>query len=727
MELLVPIKDKLSARLAINLGCKALYLAGPAYSARHDAGIAFADLEKIIDYAHRYACRVYLTLNTIIFDEQLRDVYHYLERLVDLNIDALIIQDLGLLSYVRKVYPDLEIHASTQMNLHNSAALALAVDNNIKRVVLPRELSLTKIKEYHQKFPKLAFEVFIHGALCTSYSGQCYYSAFYQTGSGNLGTCEQNCRRPHYFTHNHEYQLNLKDLCVGKNLKLLAGSVASLKIEGRLKSLTYLYSAIIYYQTLLSTKKITATMSDNLTIAFNREFSTGKLFNNDSAALNNMTRANNKGLRVGKVINFNHKELIIKLDKPLYVHDHIRIVSRAKETGQLIKELFFAGKSCQHCMQGIIKVKNECQLNYLGEVFVVKTERLDTQIKHFLTPYLNKKTIDLELLIMIDQPLQAYVAGHLIESDFLVPKAISQPLSFAAIKKQLAKTNDSAYYFNININGVDNVFIAKSQLNRFRKTIIASLDNLNLKRVKLSKYVYHFPQTLRPKFKGYKFMIRTLEQAIVLAKHRITEVYVDNLAILEAVSTMFKVIIPVLPRVVKDEYRDDISAKVAAYPKVMVSELGMLNYFKGKKELEANYYLNITNVLGLSFLKSYGVSNTIISLEDKKFAQTIPEMEFTTLAYGYIPLMIMEYCPVNKNKKDRCLSCHRCQDKQYYLKNSLHKKLPLVYRGYDTLELFSDKPLKRNLVANHQLISFTIEKEAAVNEVLSKLNCKNNE
>ncbi|MDR3214944.1 MAG: U32 family peptidase, partial [Bacilli bacterium] len=199
MELLVPIKDKASAILAINLKAKALYCSGPHYSARQAANISYEDLQAIIEYAHLYQCRVYLALNILIFNDTFDDVKKEIDILVKMGIDALIMQDLGLLYYVKQVYPQLEIHSSTQMSIHNEYGLLFAQNNNIKRVVLPRELSFKTIKRYHHLFSNIELETFIHGALCTSYSGQCYYSAFNKRGSGNLGTCEQNCRRHHYF------------------------------------------------------------------------------------------------------------------------------------------------------------------------------------------------------------------------------------------------------------------------------------------------------------------------------------------------------------------------------------------------------------------------------------------------------------------------------------------------------------------------------------------------
>ncbi|MDR3215402.1 MAG: hypothetical protein LBT75_03890 [Bacilli bacterium] len=215
-------------------------------------------------------------------------------------------------------------------------------------------------------------------------------------------------------------------------------------------------------------------------------------------------------------------------------------------------------------------------------------------------------------------------------------------------------------------------------------------------------------------------MIRTLEQAKILMKYHIKEVYVDNLGLLNKIKDYFDKIIPVLPRIIKDEYFDDIVSLVQDYPVIMVSDLGMLELFKNKDK-EANYSLNISNEYGLKLLDDYQVNNVLFSLENMNYNKRLANQTTTSLGYGYQPLMIMEYCPINKDKNHHCLECTLCQEHQYYLKDEDHQSLPLVYHGYDILELFSKQPvINNNIQTNYVLISLTIEKQHECEKIIKK-------
>ncbi|MDR1782528.1 MAG: U32 family peptidase [Bacilli bacterium] len=709
-ELLVPIKDKDSAVLAINLQADAIYVSGPAFSARQAASLNLEDLNDIIIYAHLYHTKVYVTLNTLIFDNEFDDVIKYVDDLISLNIDALIIQDLGLLYYLKNVYPTLELHGSTQMHLHNFNCLAFALANNIKRVVIPRELSLDKIKHYHHIFPLLSLEVFIHGALCTSYSGQCYYSAFYQTGSGNRGSCEQNCRRHHYFNNKDDYQLSLKDLAIKNDILLLNNSVDSFKIEGRLKSKEYLYSVIKYYQSILNNHE-DKVMFDNVQIAFNRQYTKGKLLSASSNELSNKKRINNNGLYLGKIISFNNKYLDIKTSKKIYLKDNIRIVNDNYESGWLVKEV-------NQIDNNVIRINKDNHVNKNDDVYLVKSNRLSDEIKVCSKKYYRKLNYDISIFLELNKPIIVLVNNNSFISDFVIEKPINNIMNHDDIVKIFSKTNDTPIRFNIDVQGTREFFVSKGLINSFKRNIIDNLVNSNLFKNKLIKNNNISFNKEPVSFYGYKFCIRTYEQAKILIKYHVEEVYVDNLKLLNEINKDFKVIIPVLPRVIKDEYFGEIIDIITPYSKVMVSELGMLHKLKNK-QLEVNLSMNITNIYGLQLLKEYNVTNVMVSFEDKLFNNKIVNQTTTSLAYTYLPLMIMEYCPINNNKKDKCNDCHLCQEKQYYLTSDNNKKLPLVYRGYDCLELFSDKPLFNDQKTNYKMISFTIENKDECEKILA--------
>ena len=241
-ELLSPVGNRESLYQAIHNGCDAVYLGGKKFGARMFAdNFAPEDLQQAIRYCHLYGVKIYITVNTIIFDSEIEDFLGYIEFLYVNGVDAVIMQDIGMISLVHKKFPLLEIHASTQTHNHNSEGIKLLKDLGVKRVVLARELSLDEIKNIDVDIEK---EVFIHGALCVCYSGCCLFSAMNTNRSGNRGECIASCRLPYELYKNDEkiktdgnYLLSMKELNTSKYLKdILDSDIISLKIEGRMKS-----------------------------------------------------------------------------------------------------------------------------------------------------------------------------------------------------------------------------------------------------------------------------------------------------------------------------------------------------------------------------------------------------------------------------------------------------------------------------------------------------------
>lgn len=695
MKLLAPVKDKEGAYLAINLKSDELYCSGPFFSARHSASISLEDLKEIIDYAHLYNVKVYITLNTIINNNLINNVIDYLHQLVKLDIDALIIQDLGLLKIVKQLYPDLEIHASTQMHLHNSCGIELVKEHGVQRVVLARELSLNQIKFIKEKFPALDFEAFIHGALCTSYSGQCYYGAFYQTGSGNKGTCEQYCRQKHQFKDDY-YNLSLKDFAVLDQVVELEGIIDSLKIEGRLKSKEYVYASILFYQDALK-GIFNQEMYDLMQVAFNRTYTKGFILEDQDNMLNS-ERVNNHGLLVGKVISFNKNYLIIKTDKKLHRLDNLRISNKNQENGLVIEQI-------EYLDNNQVKIKNKNNINFKGDVYLVKTRAYESEIKKIIQPYCRKINLEMHIEAQLNKPLKVIVNDKEYFSDFIIERSLKQAMSSEDVKKSFNKTMDSAYQFNIKINNIDNIFIVKSQLNAFKRSIIDDLTKNNIKEIKANKL--EEVKSSEIEFKGYKFMVQTFEQANAIKEELplLKEIYVDSLFELKKIATLFDEIVPVLPQVVEDKDFKKYEMMVKDYPRVMVSELGMLNYFQNKKIIETNFTLNIENNYALAFLRDLNVSNVVVSVENNNDLK-INNITTTKLRYGYLPLMIIKH-PIIKEDG--------------YLINSNKEKLWLK-EYYHLKRLYSPYPLeKKTHEANYSLISFVLEGEVEVKKVLRQV------
>ena len=262
LELLSPAKDYKCAISAINCGADAIYIGAPSFGARQNAGNSLEDIKKIIDYAHLFNVKVYITINTILNDEELKEAKKLIEKLYEIKTDAIIIQDFGLLNLsLNNALPPIPIHISTQCDNRNVEKIKFFEEIGAKRVILARELSVDEIKKI-KKNTHIELEHFIHGALCVSYSGQCYMSEYIGKRSANRGMCAQACRKKYsliddkgnYLVKN-KYMLSLKDNNLSNHLdKLIEAGIISFKIEGRLKDENYVKNVTLFYHNLL--KKI---------------------------------------------------------------------------------------------------------------------------------------------------------------------------------------------------------------------------------------------------------------------------------------------------------------------------------------------------------------------------------------------------------------------------------------------------------------------------------------
>ena len=253
IELLAPAKNLACGIEAINHGADAVYIGAPRFGARAAAGNSLEDIAELVRYAHLYRARIYVTVNTILKDEELKDTEAMIWDLYRIGVDALIVQDMGI---TRLDLPPIPLHASTQMDNRTAEKVSFLVEAGFRQVVLARELTLEEIRKIHRACPDTLLEVFVHGALCVSYSGQCYVSQACLGRSANRGECAQFCR-PAFdledadgkVIDHDKHLLSLKDMNQSENLEeLLDAGVSSLKIEGRLKDVSYVKNVTAYYR-----------------------------------------------------------------------------------------------------------------------------------------------------------------------------------------------------------------------------------------------------------------------------------------------------------------------------------------------------------------------------------------------------------------------------------------------------------------------------------------------
>jgi len=267
-ELLAPAGDFECLVAAVAAGADAIYVGGKSFSARAYAkNFDIEELTRAVNYCHLHGVKLYVTINTLLYDSEVLDALNFARELYAIGVDALIVADVGLISLIRKFIPDFELHASTQMSVHNSPGADEAYRVGLSRVVLAREVKGENIKAITEKC-LAETEVFVHGALCVCHSGQCLFSSMVGGRSGNRGECAQPCRLP----YSEGYPLSLSDLSLSGHIKeLIDSGVASLKIEGRMKSPSYVHTVVSIYRRLLDEyRNSSAKEVDSLRRAFSR-------------------------------------------------------------------------------------------------------------------------------------------------------------------------------------------------------------------------------------------------------------------------------------------------------------------------------------------------------------------------------------------------------------------------------------------------------------------------
>ena len=472
MELLVPAGDINSFYAALNNGADAIYLSGKMFGARSYAkNFTEEELITVLKLGKIYGVKIYVTMNTLVKENEVDDFLKEVEFLYSLGVDAILMQDFGMISLCLEKYPNLTIHASTQVNSSSYETIKLLYEMGVKRVVLPREMSIDEIKKID--IP-VELEVFIHGALCVSYSGNCLFSSMLGGRSANRGDCVGSCRLPYKLYKDNTlidegYLLSMKELNTSIDIKKLPSNVTSLKIEGRMKSPSYVGFITKYYRKILDGEELSIKTIEDLKSMFYRGFTKGHLFNDND--LINKLSPNHLGSHLGKVIDVNDARIRIELDKPLLQGDGIRF--RESNKGMIVNYLYDLkdnlinkGNSKQ-----IVEVDNKVKLTSLDEVR--KTTDKSLEITDF--------TITRKVPINIDVKAKVGEAFTLTFRDLthsvtytgnVVEKSINNPISKDRLISQLEKLGNTPFITkHINIDMDEDIFIRIGDLNIARRTL----------------------------------------------------------------------------------------------------------------------------------------------------------------------------------------------------------------------------------------------------------------
>ena len=777
VEILAPAGSMECLKAAITAGADAVYTGGALFGARAYAhNLTEEELLEAIDYVHLHGRRLYLTVNTLIKDREMeKQMYDYLLPYYRQGLDAVIVQDIGLFRFIRKHFPDLPIHASTQMTLTGVDGAKFLEKEGAQRIVTSRELSMAEVKKIADE-TELEIESFVHGALCYCYSGQCLFSSFIGGRSGNRGQCAQPCRLLYRTPEakSPQYLLSLKDICTLELIpEMIESGIYSFKIEGRMKKPEYAAAVAFQYRkyadlylkyyeecpaeedpAAYAMKKYRVREEDRqmLLDLYNRGgFHTGYYHTQNGREMISLNRPNHAGVPAVKVLAKKGRNVTAKALTDLYPQDIIELPmrkGREKADNYTCKDAVRKGMNVQIPVfadtpfkrdEIWMRTRNSTLIDTLREEFVngkIKericgTFRLYPQEKATLTV----KCRDAEIT----------VAGEKAQ------EALSQPMSRERIEKQLRKTGNTEFEFSfLKAEIGEKVFLPMQSLNELRREALETLEKVICEKYRRSGEVKD-PEEDKTELSmeeevlsGWTASVRTAEQMeVILEEEAIGRIYVD--------CTMF-------PRIwEKDSYVEWIT-KVHAAGKEIYLVMPYIFRERTRKQYEAAYNrifgagwdgILIANYESFAFLKEHGYTGRIMTdynlyefnQESRKFWKEKGVFEFTApvelterelqdlrvkdgelIVYGYLPMMISAGC-IQKTTRgclkksgqttitDRYRNPFVVKNECDYCYNILYNYVPL-YLGDRMEEVYQIGPGRIRLM-------FTTDRQQEVRQILS--------
>lgn len=777
VEILAPAGSMECLKAAIAAGADAVYTGGALFGARAYAhNLTEEELLEAIDYVHLHGRRLYLTVNTLIKDREMeKQMYDYLLPYYRQGLDAVIVQDIGLFRFIRKHFPDLPIHASTQMTLTGVDGAKFLEKEGAQRIVTSRELSMAEVKKIADE-TELEIESFVHGALCYCYSGQCLFSSFIGGRSGNRGQCAQPCRLLYRTPEakRPQYLLSLKDICTLELIpEMIESGIYSFKIEGRMKKPEYAAAVAFQYRkyadlylkyyeecpaeedpAAYAMKKYRVREEDRqmLLDLYNRGgFHTGYYHTQNGREMISLNRPNHAGVPAVKVLAKKGRNVTAKALTDLYPQDIIELPmrkGREKADNYTCKDAVRKGMNVQIPVfadtpfkrdEIWMRTRNSTLIDTLREEFV------NGKIKERICGTFRLYPQETATLTVKCRDAEITIAGEKAQ------EALSQPMSRERIEKQLRKTGNTEFEFSfLKAEIGEKVFLPMQSLNELRREALETLEKVICEKYRRSGEVKD-PEEDKTELSmeeevlsGWTASVRTAEQMeVILEEEAIGRIYVD--------CTMF-------PRIwEKDSYVEWIT-KVHAAGKEIYLVMPYIFRERTRKQYEAAYNrifgagwdgILIANYESFAFLKEHGYTGRIMTdynlyefnQESRKFWKEKGVFEFTApvelterelqdlrvkdgevIVYGYLPMMISAGC-IQKTTRgclkksgqttitDRYRNPFVVKNECDYCYNILYNYVPL-YLGDRMEEVYQIGPGRIRLM-------FTTERQQEVRQILS--------
>lgn len=674
VELLSPAGSLSALKVAINAGADAVYIGGEKFSARKSAkNFTLQEIKEAVEYAHKYNRKIYLALNTLLYNDEIAEIIEYLYEVYQLGIDALIIQDFSLFQLVKKALPDFELHASTQMAVMNTSGAKLLNTLGFQRVVLARETSIEEMKVIKNE-SKIECEVFIHGALCISYSGLCYMSSLIGGRSGNRGDCAQPCRQKYHLIDSSgkkiieigSHLLSPKDLALAEILpKIIDAKMDSLKIEGRLKQDDYVYLVTNSYRTLINNyknrcyNKESSKLIEKLEQMYSRSgFTQGFSIENPYNDMMSYKVPKKNGIPLGDIIEDQNSKLKVYLSNDLEIGDGIVCYDdnyNIIASGFIEKLSNSANRTIDYGSKNsdvYIHLSNRLKQEKITKIFLTFDKSLSKEIKEIsqIRPeetkvgirfYLSAKLNEVISLIGITNDNEV----HEVYSDYEVQLAKNIATTNDEIKEKLNRLGNSKFILEeCHVSLDPQIFIPSSVINHLRQELLFKFNKAKNKDVSKDHYlqvVYDYLDTIPPSVNlnsKPKLVIKTasIESSLIFSKLNVAKI-IFNLSYqtysdetIEKISYLFflckekniELAYTASPILNSRELEtlEDLLAKLIEKNSLIcfyISNISQLEVCQRLKidKIYGTEHLNVTNDLAIDFYMKQGVEGLILSQE----------------------------------------------------------------------------------------------------------------
>lgn len=730
IELLAPAGSYDSFIAAVNAGADAVYMGLKDFNARvMTNNFDLPEYTAAIDYAHKRDVKVYLTLNTLLLDNEMNKAINSVYELYKYGLDGVIVQDLGVADIIHKLMPELSLHASTQMSICTIEQVKILENLGFERVVLARELSIDEIKKIAEQ-TKLEIEVFVHGALCVSVSGQCLMSAMIGNRSANRGSCAGPCRKKYsLYTQNgkqiekNKYLLSKKDIfALDKLQDLIDAGVYSLKIEGRNKTPEYVAGVVRNYRQTLD-DKTTKNKEQEVLQLFNRSgksdgYLNGVRYRNSISEFS----PKNTGMYLGKVIDKKDRYIKVKLEENIDLHDGIETIGDkvVSTIVTCIRDSKYNIVNDKVAKGSIVWLGDVHGVNVGDSIYKTSSNKLNTELSKYAKANLRRKEYTATVCIKENEKINAYVGNIKAMLDYMPEISKTSSVNEEKIKEAFSKTEETSVKFDIVCDVQEGLFVPTSKLNELRKLLVEKIEETKVIRKEIKDISKKIEEVLKIENKTEKNTNTKIKNSLYVYKYNQSIDYINyyenkyskKLDVLYINATDFnkyeKDILKyvgkcnvyfIIPNITLKNTTKYIESNLEILCKkgikgILLGNIGFLplcSKLKAKYNLEivGDYSLNVINKYSVSVYKELGMDKiTPLFENDDIDLESLNKILPIELVQDMATVMTTRYCVIASFAKDvhekgKCNA--ECTKNDYYLIDELNKRYDILTDPLDCI------------------------------------------